>query len=212
VSAAHYDFGMRAMMMLVKVASSLKYAHPDFDENMLVVKAFLSKYALNPTDTLQLHQIVSCLFPDIIQQLDVSEASGDLQQAILDQIFLKKLQPHPDFVAKVLQLHETCNIRHGVALLGPTCGGKTQLRSVLSGALSALQDSHNVHQHELNPKVVDFQRLYGAFDPVPPHEWIVGVLEQVYKAIMLDIDSGDIHWLVMDGPIVSFSHCLLSGC
>ena len=156
------------MMMLVKVASSLKYAHPDFDENMLVVKAFLSKYALNPTDTLQLHQIVSCLFPDIIQQLDVSEASGDLQQAILDQIFLKKLQPHPDFVAKVLQLHETCNIRHGVALLGPTCGGKTQLRSVLSGALSALQDSHNVHQHELNPKVVDLQRLYGAFDPVPP--------------------------------------------
>jgi dynein heavy chain len=48
------------------------------------------------------------------------------------------LQPEPSFLAKVIQLHETTLVRHGLMLVGPTMAGKTCAYRVLAQGCSAL--------------------------------------------------------------------------
>lgn len=42
-----------------------------------------------------------------------------------------QLQPEPCSIKKVIQLHETMIVRHGVMLVGPTGGGKTTVLKVI---------------------------------------------------------------------------------
>ena len=45
------------------------------------------------------------------------------------------LQWWPSQIEKVKQLHSQLQVRHGVMLVGPTCGGKTTVRNILQKAL-----------------------------------------------------------------------------
>jgi hypothetical protein len=42
----------------------------------------------------------------------------DLERALAEAIDAAGLTPHPTFVAKIVQLHETCLVRHGIMLCG----------------------------------------------------------------------------------------------
>ena len=52
---------------------------------------------------------------------------------------------------------------HGLMLVGPTGGGKTQSEKVLSGAMTSLERKGHakVHLHILNPKSIKMGQLYG---------------------------------------------------
>ncbi len=48
------------------------------------------------------------------------------------------LQPTGPFIDKIVQLYDTIQVRHGLMLVGPTGGGKTQNYRVLKRALTDL--------------------------------------------------------------------------
>ena len=48
------------------------------------------------------------------------------------------LIPKKEFIDKVQQLYDTIQVRHGLMLVGPTGGGKTETYKVLSSAMTAL--------------------------------------------------------------------------
>jgi len=48
------------------------------------------------------------------------------------------LIPVKSFIDKVIQLYDTIQVRHGLMLVGPTGGGKTQTEKVLSAAMTSL--------------------------------------------------------------------------
>lgn len=57
---------------------------------------------------------------------------GHLPDAVMSVMLASNLQPIQSMVSKVIQLYETCIVRHGVMLVGPSGGGKTTVLRVCS--------------------------------------------------------------------------------
>jgi dynein heavy chain len=99
-----------------------------------------------------------------------------------------QLQATDSFMAKVIQLYEMMNARHGLMLVGPPLSAKTSAYKLLSAALTDLayqKESENnpfspVSTHILNPKSLDLTELYGSFDPIS-HEFSDGVLGKMFR-------------------------------
>ena len=73
------------------------------------------------------------------------------------------------FLDKIIQLYDTTQVRHGLMIVGPTGGGKTQNYKVLSHAMTTLAHMEKyavVHYHILNPKSITMGQLYGDVDPM----------------------------------------------
>jgi dynein heavy chain len=100
-----------------------------------------------------------------------------------------------------MQLYDTIQVRHGLMLVGPTGGGKTQNYRVLQRALSDLKDDgfYTVNTHKLNPKSITMGQLYGEFNDMT-HEWTDGILANMIRETVKDL-SGEKHWIVFDGPV-----------
>jgi len=76
---------------------------------------------------LLLQDILNDLFSGIVIPKKECEV---LQEAIVTVMQQNVLQPEPSMITKVIQLHDTVLIRHGVMLVGPTGGGKTTVWKV----------------------------------------------------------------------------------
>jgi dynein heavy chain len=76
---------------------------------------------------LLLQGILNDLFPGTVIP---EEDYGELKEAIIAVMEQNVLQLEPCMITKVIQLHETMVIRHGVMLVGPTGGGKTTILMV----------------------------------------------------------------------------------
>ena len=107
------------------------------------------------------------------------------------------------FIDKVIQLYDTIQVRHGLMLVGPTGGGKTQTEKVLSAAMTALErkGQAKVHLHILNPKSIKMGQLYGEFNE-QTHEWTDGILAYMVRECVRD-QSVEKHWIIFDGPVDS---------
>ncbi|TYZ61500.1 hypothetical protein PybrP1_006824 [[Pythium] brassicae (nom. inval.)] len=95
---------------------------------------------------------------------------GALIRVIKRTIEKQKLQVHPFFLMKVVQLYETLCVRHGLMVVGATGGGKSANLSVLADALTELKSLNEVgHAYErvaVGPQhlLVLTSTLYHLFD------------------------------------------------
>jgi len=77
-------------------------------------------------------------------------------------------QPIEPFLAKLIQLYDTIQVRHGLMIVGPTGGGKSSNYKTLAHSMSAirhLEKFDKVNYHILNPKSILQGQMYGDFDP-----------------------------------------------
>ncbi|XP_069668946.1 dynein axonemal heavy chain 6 isoform X3 [Periplaneta americana] len=201
----HYDFGMRAVKSVLVMAGSLKRDNPKLSEDVVLIRALrdsnLPKFLAEDSNLFQ--GILNDLFPGItIPEQDY----GVLQEAIVTVMEEHVLQPEPCLITKVIQLHETMIVRHGVMLVGPTGGGKTTVLQVLKNSLTKLYYNKVQHQYYkpvktyvLNPKSVTLGELYGEVNPFTL-EWRDGLLGiMVRTAVQCETD--DHQWIVCDGPV-----------
>ncbi|GAX73618.1 hypothetical protein CEUSTIGMA_g1069.t1 [Chlamydomonas eustigma] len=203
----HYDFGMRALKSVLLMAGTLKRANPSLSEDVVLIRAmrdsnipkFLSE------DARLFNAIVSDLFPEVSVP---TQDFGSLQTAVVTACRDRGLQPTPAFVTKVVQLHETFNVRFGVMLVGPTGGGKTQCYKTLQRASSLLKEQDSspenssfqvVHTSSINPKSVKMGELYGEYNLLT-NEWQDGIASSLIRIAAGD-NSKDHHWILFDGPV-----------
>ncbi|KAL0205536.1 hypothetical protein P9112_000843 [Eukaryota sp. TZLM1-RC] len=201
-SQDHYDFGMRAVKTVLTAAGALKKAFPDQDEDILIYRALcdvnLPKFL--EQDVSLFLGIITDLFP----KTKLPDPDYDLLlSSINDVIADLKLQPHPEFIKKVVQLYETVMVRHGLMTVGLPMSGKSCIVKVLGEAMTRLvgksENFTTVHRHYLNPKAVTIGQLYGYRDELS-QEVVDGLVGVLVRNASRD-RSRDRHWIIFDGPV-----------
>ena len=134
---AHYDFGLRNILSVLRTAGSSKRANPDKSETFLMMRTLrdmnMSKFVAEDVP------LFLSLIEDLFPGMKADKATfPDVEGALRKQVREKGLQEHPTWLGKCIQLYETYLVRHGIMLVGPTGGGKTAIAEVLAGALSDL--------------------------------------------------------------------------
>lgn len=83
------------------------------------------------------------------------------------------VQPVPEFVTKIIQIHDCKVARHGNMIVGKTGSGKSVAWKCLQRALGKLKAAHpevdsfqRVHVYTINPLALSNDELYGSFEEV----------------------------------------------
>ena len=82
-------------------------------------------------------------------------------------------QPVPEFVTKIIQIHDCKVARHGNMIVGKTGSGKTEAWKCLQRTLGKLKAAYpevdsfqRVHVYTINPLALSNDELYGSFEEV----------------------------------------------
>ena len=177
-SQSHYDFGMRAVKSVLYAAKKLKRGNPEEPEDKLLLRAIrdvnLPKFLKE--DIPLFMNIIKDLFPKT--EMPKNDLD-DLMEKINNNIKKRKLQPHENFISKIIQLYDTIQVRHGLMIVGPTGGGKSSNWQILQQSITDLDDGQKYFTTKstvINPKSVRKPELYCDKDPMNPTEWINGII------------------------------------
>ncbi|CAM9936766.1 unnamed protein product [Ectocarpus sp. 6 AP-2014] len=206
----HYDFGMRAVKSVLVAAGQLKRKEPGSNEDLLLIRAMrdsnVPKFLEH--DLPLFHGIVCDLFPGVVvPYVDY----GVLQEAIEAVLDDEQLQKVPSFISKIIQVHETQLVRHGMMVVGEAGSGKSANVTVLANALSRLHSDgvedrdgfyKQVDRLHLNPKSITAGELYGEFN-LMTSEWTDGLVpKMVRQCVQAGTEGSDNRkWIIFDGPV-----------
>jgi dynein heavy chain len=205
----HYDFGMRAVKSVLVAAGQLKRKEPDTFEDLLLIRAMRDSNVPKflEADLPLFAGILQDLFPGVVVPF---VDYGLLQKAIENQIRKANLQVVESFVTKVIQVHQTQLVRHGMMVVGDAAAGKSRNIRILAAALQQLQadgitdvDSFykKVDMMVLNPKSITAGQLYGQFNMMTG-EWFDGLVPKMFRdCVAASVDSDDRKWITFDGPV-----------
>jgi dynein heavy chain len=207
---SHYDFGMRAVKSVLVAAGQLKRKEPETNEDILLIRAMrdsnIPKFL--EQDLPLFSGIVSDLFPGIkVPFVDY----GKLQLAIEKALDSLQLQRVPTFITKVIQVHETQLVRHGMMVVGESGSGKSTNVKVLAQALGTLYEDKVVDKDGfykpvdrliLNPKSITAGELYGEFNQLT-NEWKDGIVPKLVRDCVNCLNEGSENrkWIIFDGPV-----------
>ncbi|XP_023289677.1 dynein heavy chain 6, axonemal [Orussus abietinus] len=201
----HYDFGMRAVKSVLVMAGSLKRDNPDKKEDVVLIRALrdsnLPKFLADDADLF--YGILGDLFPGVVIPDEDYGVLKDTAITIMEEAIL---QPEACSLNKVIQLHETMVVRHGVMLVGPSGSGKSTILRTLRDTYTRLHEMgvpgqyyQTVHMYVVNPKAVTIGELYGEVDSLSS-EWRDGLLGLIIRHAC-SFTTEDHQWVVCDGPV-----------
>lgn len=207
---AHYDWGLRAVKSVLRVAGGLKRGEPDKGEDELLMRALrdFNTPKIPATDTPIFLRLIADLFMGLEATLKVND---NLKQIVTVVTKEEKLQTDEAFILKVLQFQELLDVRHSVMLLGPTGCGKTTIWKTLVCAhnwdMEKMQykAKRTCVYEPVNPKAVSGDELYGYM--TLSKDWKDGVLSIIMRGMAKNIGEQGFHehqtykWVVLDGDI-----------
>ena len=193
----HYDWGLRAVKSVLRMAGKLRRADPNMEEDPVLMRA-LRDFNL-PKIITDDKPIFLTLIRDLFPGIDPDpKVNIDLKDKVVKVTKKAKLQAEEIFVNKSIQLSEIMEVRHSVFVIGPPGCGKTQVWKMLA-AVSGNECAYET----INPKAVTANELFGYL--TKSKEWKDGVL----SVIMRDMYKNQGHfkpshkskWIILDGDI-----------
>jgi dynein heavy chain len=207
---AHYDWGLRAVKSVLRVAGALKRGEPEKGEDELLMRALrdFNTPKIPAQDTPIFIRLINDLFMGLEAERLVNE---NLKKVVKKVAVDLQLQPDEMFVLKVLQFQELLDVRHSVMLLGPTGCGKTCIWRTLAQShnwdveAEAYKPKKTCVYEAVNPKSVNGDELYGFMTLAK--DWKDGVLSIIMRGMSKNIAEQGFHdyqsykWVVLDGDI-----------
>jgi len=203
----HYDWGLRNILAVLRTAGSTKrslinpadFTLPKGKHEEILLFQTLRDMNLSKMVAQDVPLFLSLLqdlfpkeepptkasYPELFAQLPTSIAK-------FDKVY------HDDWVLKIVQLFETTRVRHGIMLVGPSGGGKSNISNILMDALITVNKT-NYKMPRMNPKAVKPQEMYGMTDP-QSQEWVTGVFAAIWARANTKGNSF-FTWIMMDGPV-----------
>ena len=163
----HYDYGMRAVMAVLRAASSAKRKEPEADEKVLILRTIcdvnVPKFLSH--DLPLFRGIIQDLFPGVEA---AAKERKDMVEEIKNVCSSVNLQPKDSFLNKIIEIYDMLLVRHGFMVVGLPFAGKTSAMEVLQATLGNLNklfpEKHDLkwnptHIVKINPKSLIFHGL-----------------------------------------------------
>jgi dynein heavy chain len=205
----HYDWGLRAVKAVLRVAGGLKRAEPQTNEDAVLMRALrdFNTPKMPLPDIPIFLRLVQDLFPShfgLAPTFDDVVEKGAIQAAKRAGLQFDKI-----FIAKVVQFQELLNVRHSVMILGPGGCGKTTIWKTLAGHhnLNAPANKLPLKYDVVNPKAVTSNELYGYM--TLGNDWKDGCLSIIMRGMSKNNRDLGYHeyqkhkWVVLDDDIDS---------
>ena len=192
---AHYDFGLRNILSVLRTAGVSKRGNPDKSEAYLMMRTLrdmnMSKFVAEDVP------LMLSLLADLFIGMKADRAEfPDVEKALSNVIRQKGLQEHPSWVNKCIQLYETYLVRHGIMVVGPSGGGKTAIIECLAGALTELGTKHVIWK--MNPKAITAPQMFGKLDGTSG-DWTDGIFAVLWRRAAKNKNHNT--WILLDGPV-----------
>jgi dynein heavy chain len=200
----HYDFGLRNILSVLRTGGVNLRVELKKDstgdrqdlEEMLMMRTLrdMNMAKLVADDVGLFISLLHDLFPS---QADPEKARYEEQEEAMKKIIKDwKLVEHEDWVSKIIQLYETSLVRHGLMMVGPAGGGKSEGTRVLVEALSVTKDKAAIVK--MNPKAITAEEMFGQNDLVSG-EWTHGIFSSIWGKY--NDSKKHTTWILCDGPV-----------
>jgi len=211
----HYDWGLRAMSGVLRIAGGMKREDPDKSEQQILMRAMrdtnLPKFVQADFGIFlgvinDLYPKVDC--PAIINpslKKGITDVIADPEEKWWGTLGRPALQAEENFVIKTINLFEALSVRHCVFVLGTAGAAKSELWKTLAAAQSYMgMGGGNSLYNALNPKAVTSNELYGYVHPVTkePYDGVIAKIMRDFAAVPSDHKNINVpKWMVLDGDI-----------
>ena len=200
----HYDWGLRAVKSVLRVAGAMKRANPNLDESQILMRALrdFNTPKIPSHDIPIFLRLIDDLF---MGQTVESKVDEDLKRRIIRVAEEQGLQHDETFVKKTCNFQELLKVRHSVMLLGPAGCGKTTIWKTLRDAQNLDKAQKVCVSETVNPKAVTGNELYGYM--TLGKDWKDGVLSIIMRGMSKNLAEQGFHdhetskWIVLDGDI-----------
>lgn len=174
---SHYDWGLRSLNAVLRMAGVVKRASGDLPENVVLMRVLrdmnFPKFVFD--DVPLFFGLLKDLFPGV----DCPRIGyPDFNVAVKEALEHANYEVLNDQTEKILQLYETMMTRHCTMIVGPTGGGKSVVLNTLVKAQTAMGLLTKVTT--LNPKACSVVELYGYLDP-SSRDWIDGLFSNIFR-------------------------------
>ncbi|KAL7022048.1 hypothetical protein ACKWTF_012111 [Chironomus riparius] len=173
----HYDFGLRSLNSVLRMAGVVKREMPDAPEAVVLMRVLrdmnFPKFIFE--DVPLFLGLIKDLFPGVecprIAYPDLNETAKRVLHN--DGYIFKNEQ-----VDKVIQLYETMLTRHCTMIVGPSGGSKSVILNTLVKSQTAM--GLPTKCVILNPKACSVIELYGHLDATT-RDWIDGLFSNIFR-------------------------------
>jgi dynein heavy chain len=165
----HYDWGLRAIKGILRIAGGMKRAEPDKSEVQILMRA------LRDVNLPKFVEADFSIFLGLIDDLFPKVHSPKLTDPVLTAAVCDVLEDpadglvrdeHDVFVSKIISLAELFSVRHCVFVLGAAGSSKSCVWQTLARAQTSISlGGGKTHFSTLNPKAVSSNELYGYIHP-----------------------------------------------